>query len=277
MTRKTSWIGDNAPGADAFRSLFDIAVVIPTILRPGLLRAVRSIYAQDHPQRIQILIGIDRPEGDPGMLDTLQRECPDNMALCVMDLGHSSAVKHGGLYSCNFGGALRTILSYAAHAEHVAYLDDDNWFAPDHLSSLRKAVDGHDWAFSYRFFVNPVTSDPICPDAWESLGPGHGIFKSKANGFADPNTLLLHKIKCHNVLPYWSIGPFKDGRGSDRIVFDQLQMNHSWKGTGQATAFYRFSETDQLQDLRLKMFRSKGIERIEDPAGNPAYVRQSQG
>jgi hypothetical protein len=35
---------------------FDVAVVIPTVLRPTLLRAVRSIFRQDLKGRIQILI-----------------------------------------------------------------------------------------------------------------------------------------------------------------------------------------------------------------------------
>lgn len=275
MTRPTSWLGDYAPMADAFDRPFDIAIVIVTILRPGLLRAIRSVYAQDFAGRIQILVGIDRPDGDRGMLDTLMRECPDNMALCILDPGHSTGINHGGLYSSYAGGALRTILSYLAHAEHVAYLDDDNWFAPDHLSSLRAAVARHDWGFSFRIFVSPHTQEPVCIDEWESLGPGRGIFREKANGFADPNTIILNKLKCHVILPHWSTGPYDEGRGSDRVIFDYLQARYTWRGTGKATSFYTFSESDAMQGARLKMFRSRGIERITEQEGRPHYVRRN--
>ena len=153
--------------------------------------------------------------------------------------------------------------------------EQDNWFAPYHLSTRRDALAGYDWAFSYRVFVNPVTAEPVCPDTWESIGPGRGIFKTKANGFADPNTLMLDKMKCHNVLPYWAVGPFEGGRGSDRVVFDRLQARHSWHGTGKVTAFYTFSEADELHGTRLEAFRQQGIARTPDTSGRPRYVRTS--
>ena len=276
MTRITSWLGNSPPATDAFDRPFDIAIVIVTILRPGLLRAVRSVYAQDFEGRVQILIGIDRSEGDPGVLDVLLRECPENMTLCILDPGYSTGVNKGGLYSSYAGGATRTILSYLAHAEHVAYLDDDNWFTPNHLSTLREAVTGYDWAFSFRIFVSPDSHQPICIDEWESVGPGRGVFGKKANGFADPNTIMLNKMKCHTVLPYWAIGPYDEGRGSDRLIFDHLQAHYRWRGTGKATSFYTFTESDALHGDRLKMFRTRGIERVTDAAGRPQYVRVSE-
>ena len=181
--------------------LFDVAVVIPTILRDGLLRAVRSIYAQDFTGRIQILVGIDGARGSRRNLKILQKECPADTALCIFDPGYSTAKRNGGVYSASCGGSLRTALSYLAHSEFVAYLDDDNWLAPDHLSSLRQAVDGHDWAFSHRWYVDPVTLHPVCIDEWESVGPRRGFYKKRFNGFADPNTIMLNKLKCHDVLP----------------------------------------------------------------------------
>ena len=41
--------------------LFDVAVVIPSLLRPTLPRALRSVFAQDFQGSVQILIGIDAP------------------------------------------------------------------------------------------------------------------------------------------------------------------------------------------------------------------------
>jgi len=44
--------------------LFDAAVVMPTLLRPSLERAVRSVFAQDLGGRIQLLIGVDCPSSE---------------------------------------------------------------------------------------------------------------------------------------------------------------------------------------------------------------------
>jgi hypothetical protein len=41
----------------------DAAVIIPTLLRPSLVRAVQSVFAQQFGGRVQILIGIDQRSG----------------------------------------------------------------------------------------------------------------------------------------------------------------------------------------------------------------------
>lgn len=246
---------------------FDVAVVIPTILRNGLLRAVRSIYAQDFAGHIQILVGIDGPHEPNQNLDILLEECPADTALCILDPGYSTAKQHGGLYSSKSGGSLRTVLSYMAHSEFVAYLDDDNWLAPNHLSSLRQAIEGHDWAFSHRWFVDPATMRPVCIDEWESVGPGRGFYKEKVNGFADPNTIMINKLKCHEVLPKWSISPYENGTVSDRLVYDSLQARHTWRDTKKATSYYVYTVTDPAHPLRLEWFKQKGIEMPADPPG----------
>src|SRR5262249_10922795 len=112
---------------------FAVAVVIPTVRRGSLVRAVRSVYAQDIAGTIQVLIGIDQPLGDGSALTQIERECPAHCLLSVFDLGYSTSVRHGGLHPSHDGGVLRTLLSYAAHSRYVAYLDDDNWWAPNHL------------------------------------------------------------------------------------------------------------------------------------------------
>ena len=55
---------------------FDVAVVIPTVLRSTLARAVRSVFAQEFDGRIQVLIGVDRPLGSRRVLDVLHRNAP---------------------------------------------------------------------------------------------------------------------------------------------------------------------------------------------------------
>ena len=52
----------SAAGAD-LQTSFDVAVVMPTLLRPSLKRAVESVFAQDVRGRVQILIGVDVAEG----------------------------------------------------------------------------------------------------------------------------------------------------------------------------------------------------------------------
>jgi len=63
------------------------------------------------------------------------------------------------------------VLSYAANSRRIAYLDDDNWWAPHHISDLLDVIEGFDWAFTYRWFVDPGTQEVICADDFESVAP----------------------------------------------------------------------------------------------------------
>ena len=243
----------------ALQPPFDAAVVIPTVLRPELARAVRSVFAQDFPGRVQILIGIDAAEGDPDLLDALAAECPERMDLSWLDPGYSTSVRHGGIYPNRFSGALRTILTYLANSPRVAYLDDDNWWAPEHLSRLLQAIEGAEWAYSRRVFVEQASGEPICIDEWESLGPDAGVFTEKFGGFVDPSSLMIDKIACHNLPPLWSLAAFDDGSGEDRLVFQMLKQNFRGHPTGTATSYYVTSPSDPMHAARMQMLRAAGI------------------
>lgn len=247
----------------SLQEAFDVAVVIPTTLRPSLEKAVRSIFAQDLDGRIQILIGIDKEIGSKEIIRKLENDCPSSMAMTVLDLGYSTSVRHGGIYSNRFGGALRTILTYAANSRYVAYLDDDNWYAPHHLSDLLLAVQGHACAYSYRWFVNEATHEIICEDDFLSVGPGKGIFAQNLGGFIDTNCLILDKMQCHMIIPLWCVALLADGSGEDRRMFRVLNKHFSFQNTGRASVYYvldinRYSEVaDYIENQGYAIARSK--------------------
>jgi hypothetical protein len=231
---------------------FDCSVVIPTVLRPTLLSAIESIYSQRFNGRIQVLIGIDAMLGSIEPLLAFLDHVPPNVSVVVFYPGYSTSRRHGSLHPTFDGGALRTLLSYMAHSRRVAYLDDDNWCAPEHLATLATALDGNDWAYSGRIFVHPVTRRPICVDEWESVGPGKGEF-SHLGGWVDPNCLMLDKLACEPVLRWWSI-PLRNSTkamDADRNVFRILSTEFHGHATGRATSFYTLSEGDERHPFRM--------------------------
>ncbi len=138
---------------------FDAAVVIPTTLRATLPVALNSIFAQNSRGNIQVLIGIDRPRGELIELEAACALRPRNVAVSIFWPGYSTAQRHGGVMKPGDGGALRGILALLANSPFVAYLDDDNWWGPNHLKLMRAAIAQADWAFSLRWFVHPETLD----------------------------------------------------------------------------------------------------------------------
>jgi hypothetical protein len=247
----------------------DVAVVVPTILRPSLLKAARSVYAQEFAGRIQLLVGVDVAEGDPSVLDALRADCPRDVTLTVLDLGYSTSTRHGGLHSNHYGGALRTLLSFAANAPRVAYLDDNDWWGRDHLAGLCAVLDaGHDWAFSLRWIVDPATGWPVCPDQWDSVGPGRGINQARFGGFCSPSTLMLDRRACARMLHLWSEAPFADGSGEDRLVFDALSKGFKGAGSGLHTAFTTLSPQAMGDEHHVREFLTRGLRW----PGNPDLV-----
>jgi hypothetical protein len=252
------------------QSPFDVAIVMPSLLRSTLDDALQSIFAQRFAGRIQVLVGIDVPSAGGSSLERACRGRPGNVVVYGLFPGYSTSVRHGGLHPERGGGVLRTLLCYLANSRRLAFLDDDNWWHEDHLASLCEAIEGHDWAWAERWFVHPNTRRPVCRDEWESVGPGRGCFAAKFGGWVDPNGLMFDKLVCEPVLRWWSI-PLpgdKKAMSGDRHVFHLLNTRYRGRGTGRATVYYVVDPTDVMHGPRLQ---SMG-RRYQD-AGQPAEAR----
>lgn len=239
----------------------DLAVVIPTAGRDSLLRAVRSVYAQDFPGRIQILVGLDIDlTGRAGALRAaLAAELPARMSLTWLDLGYSTSRRHGGVHSCHFGGALRTILTFCAQARTILYLDDDDWWAPFHVRLLAQAIAGRRWAFSLCWYADSDAATALAVDEIESVGPDRGIYKDRFGGFVRPSALALDKIDLAPILHLWSHSPLPGGDGEDRLIFDQLRRVPERGETGVASVYYAIDPRDAAHGMRLQYLAAKGV------------------
>ena len=231
----------------------DAAVVIPTVLRPHLKQALESVFAQRFGGRIHVLIGIDKPAGDIGLLDEVCARRPSHCSVQVFYAGFSTSKRHGGMTAPGDGGALRAMLTLLGNSPYVAYLDDDNWWDPNHLTQLRAAIDQAHWSFALRWFVHPLSRRPVCVDVWESVGPGQGIFQPRFGGFVDPSCLMINKLACPFAPIYWNFPLAGDPMSADRNVFSHLSRNHAWRGTERATVFYTLQPTDGLHASRLAL------------------------
>ena len=234
---------------------FDVGIIMVTVVRDTLPQSIRSVFAQAFGGRIQVLVGIDRWQGDRAVVETLQREAPSHVAVTMLDLGYSTSQRNGGLYPSHYGGALKTILSYAANSRHVTYLDDDNWYAPDHVATMLAAVKDKAWAFSLRHFVDAESGRLLCADTWESLGPGRGVYGKAQGGFVDTNCFFIDKLACNDVFPEWAMTRFAGGTGGDRQVLEKLRDRPF--GTNDAhTVYYRTRLTGQHPYLLWRFMRA---------------------
>jgi glycosyltransferase involved in cell wall biosynthesis len=113
-----------------------ISVVIPTYQRHELLtRAVRSALAQDYVNLEVLVVGDNDPQ-----FDRILAYLPDDARIRAFNLPHN----HGA------GGAQpRNQALRMANGSFIAYLDDDNEWASDHVSSVYEAMRERDAAFGF--------------------------------------------------------------------------------------------------------------------------------
>jgi hypothetical protein len=215
-------LGRYYPDAAPPQTPSDVGVVMPSLLRPELPRALRSIYDQDFKGRIQITIGVDVAEGRLDDYESAFAERPDNVSIVILTLPYSTSARHGGVHHALDGGSLRSILGYMANAQNVAFLDDDNTYLPNHISLLHDAIQGRVWSAGQRILVDEVTEEHLGVDVWDSTGPNKGRFKEHG-GFVDTNCLMVDKMRIGSALGNWShAGTGKPGLTADRTFFRSL-------------------------------------------------------
>jgi glycosyltransferase involved in cell wall biosynthesis len=237
----------------------EISIVIVTIGRQSLLRAVASVFAQQYDGNIQIVIGFDIDAyGQAGnLIKKIMAVCPSNMFVTWINLGYSTSKRHGGVHDCFYGGSLRTALTFLAKSEYVMYLDDDDWLGPSHCEEVMGAIQNKNWAFANSYYADGNLSEPICVDLLESVGVNKGIFKERFGGFVRPSGLLINKIKLSHILHLWSESAYKSGDGEDRLIFARIKnLEHGF--TGKASVYYSLDPKDHYHRVRLEYIKGQG-------------------
>ena len=223
----------------------DIGVVINTVVRPVLERAVDSVYRQTFEGRVQLSIGVDVARGDPGMIEAVLARRPDHVSALVLHPPYSTSMRHGGVHTPYDGGALRALLSLGCNARYVSYLDDDNEFLPDHLRLLHAAVQGKAWAFSQRILVDEDSDEDLGLDIWDNMGPNEGRF-AEWGGFSDTNCLLVDKRRLAHLFANWAqTADLEPGFLADKRFFLGL-ARHEHARVETPTLRYRIRKTNVL-------------------------------
>jgi hypothetical protein len=220
-----------------------VAVVIPTVGRKSILSALQSVFEQVGVDHIQVLIGVDKAASDLRFLYEFLRKCPPHVSCVVLNLPWSTSVRHGGVHSATDGGSLRAILSLMANSRHVAYLDDDNTWAPNHLSKLLECIQGKTWAFSLRVLIDEDTGENYGTDLWHSVGVNSGDF-AVFGGLVDTNCLMVDIVATAPVIGRWaSSGSSAPGVTADRFLFAAIR-NAPYGKVEEPTVFYKIRKTN---------------------------------
>src|ERR1700756_285138 len=249
---------------DTTKSPPEVAVVIPTYNRPQLLRrAVASAVDQEHvtPEVIVVDDGSTPP--------VTSSDLPDGVVVA-----HTGASGGGVARARNLGVR-------QARARWVAFLDDDDWWAPDHLARLLAAAEAARAGFAY---AGTWDVDVACRQAVLRPAPSPAGLKSellRQNAIGTPSCLMVSRDL------HLSLGGF-DGRLSvvaDWDLWIRLASAARGAASSPATVAYAahgdnmsldlprlLAEFKRLSDRYAGVCRAEGI-RFGDP-GFPRWMAQ---
>ncbi|MGD0464881.1 MAG: glycosyltransferase family A protein [Tepidisphaeraceae bacterium] len=190
-----------------------VAVVTATTGHRFLGRCLESVQQQTFPRREHFVVsdGIEhRPKVDQALAALTSLRCNTY----ALSLPYATG-KQGWC-----GHRIYAAVSLLCNAEFVCFLDDDNWYEPDHIASLVSGIRANDamWGFSLRRIFD-AEGNFVAPDNCESLGNLHPVFTNDSDRLIDTNCYLLRREVAVACAPAWyrPVEP-ADGLPADRTL-----------------------------------------------------------
>ena len=214
-----------------------ITIITPTTGSEQLKQACQSVWNQTY-DNIEHLVVVDGPQYKASSF-----QIAGGSKSTMMYLPHNTGAN-------NYNGhRIYGAMTYIANGDFLVFLDQDNWFEPDHIESLVKVIEaGNDWAYSLRKIVSQE-GQYICNDDCESLGEWKSVLN---DNFIDVNCYMIPKGAAVAFSPFW----YRRARDPnaqpevDRILSAFMMQNFKKFDTnGYYSVNYRVaSRADSVQD-----------------------------
>jgi hypothetical protein len=212
-------------------------VITPTTGLPFLAKAMESTNTQP----CEHWIVIDGAEHAQKVADILKAGDYVNKKIILLPENTGKPHQHWSRKDGVkfFGNRIYAGISNLVNAEHVLFLDEDNWFEPNHIVTMLQMLNSsgreHEWVYSLRKCVNQQ-GEFICNDDCDSLG----IFASWKNiNLVDMNCYCFKTeflMKINSTLQtdyYWT------DRLLSRVAVSTSKDYYSYGCTGLYTVNYR--------------------------------------
>jgi len=224
-----------------------LAVITPTIATDYLPQAMHSV-GMDAEHWI-VVDGVAYAQRAVSMIQAH----PYNQKLIVLpeNTGTPTQGFNGLPYTGFFNGyRINAAIPMLTNADYIMFLDEDNWYAPNHISSMVEALEKNnwDWCYSLRNIVSKE-GEFICRDSCDSLGiiPS---FHPDSGSFVDMNCYLFKNCVisqvCHTMfnLTHTYLG--------DKFLYREAAARYPNFGcTDLHTVNYRMTRPNQ-EDFYLK-------------------------
>lgn len=199
-------------------------VIIPTIGSPELANTLQSLRNQTY-KDVTILIVIDGSE----YADKANKIIVKYPQLNTQVITLKENVGAGGFY----GQRIYAAFSHLVNKDYLFFLDQDNWYAPNHIESMINTIEntGCQWAYSLRNIYSK-DGDYLLQDNCESLGKWSAWTDTN---MVDTNCYCIPREIAIKIASFWH-----SGWGEDRVIFNILHNNFTnYECSGEYTINYR--------------------------------------
>ena len=199
-----------------------VAVVTPTIASEHLAKCIDSVDKQTYEDIVHYIF-IDGCQYEPKAREILVGSSKTRMIELEENVGK-------GWY----GHRVYAACSFLVNADVICYLDEDNFFEPNHIETVvKKLQEGNDWVYSLRN-IHDKEGKFLCEDNCESLGKWPVYFNSEVHHI-DTSCFAVRRDVAVRIGHAW-YGQW----GADRQFFGALK-NHfpKYSCTNQYTTNYR--------------------------------------
>jgi Glycosyl transferase family 2/Tetratricopeptide repeat len=214
---------------------YSVTVITPSIGSRHLRRAIASVQAQSYPY-LDHLVVADGPEYREQVRACLPAEPRHQLHFLALPYNVGA---DGFLGHRVYGSA-----AFLANSRYVAFLDEDNWFEPDHVASLMAKItaEGLVWAYALRKIVD-ADGRYICNDDCESLG--QWPMWNKAGHLVDTSCYMLRRDAALVTNTIW-YRRFRDEENPDFALCRKLLKDYPRCGTnGRYSVNYRAGSSQE--------------------------------
>lgn len=175
-----------------------------------------------------------------------------------------------------YGHRIYAAYPHLVDEDYVFFLDDDNWYDPEHVESLIDIIETKklDWSYSLRkVFVN---DDMLDYDCCEAIGKWPIYFTAESNTqdyLVDTSCYCFKREFLIQVCNHWHFG-----WGGDRRFYKILtqKLGHkNYDTSGQHTLNYRLPDMDRAYGGDLDFF-SRGNQYMKQKYGGKYPWQTSQ-
>jgi glycosyltransferase involved in cell wall biosynthesis len=184
-----------------------VAVVTPTIGAKTLSKCLQSVEAQTYENLTHYIFLDGEEEHGDKIWNQLQGASKVKTIRLQENIGK-------GWY----GHRVYAACGYLVNADLICYLDEDNWFEPNHVEKLVERIKkGVDWAYSLRK-IHDKEGSFVCEDNCESLGQWP-IYFNKDAYHIDTSSFMVKADIARKLGGAW-YGQW----GADRQFFNALKQ-----------------------------------------------------